>query len=235
LSLPAELAAVAAGDLRVLFSSTGQGSMGLTQARDPEAVLENRRRLLAAAGRAPASLTAIGAVHGTDVGRVDSPSALVRGVDGLVTTSLDVTLFATFADCYPLVLFDPSRRALALGHAGWRGTQGGIAKRLMEKLNEEFGSLPSDTRAIIGPGICGGCYEVGPEFQGRFAPEVLRRGGDDRLLLDLREANRLQLLAAGIPQAAITHIDTCTFESDQLFSHRRRADGSRFAAIAFIS
>ncbi len=209
--------------------------MGLTNAPDPDRVHENRRRLAARLGRPVESLSALGAVHGAEVARLARPAALVAGVDGLVTDRQDVTLFATFADCYPLVLFDPARHALALGHAGWRGTQAGIAGRLVDALGREFGVEPGGLSAVIGPGICGRCYEVGPEFAGKFEAAVLREGRGDRLLLDLVEANRRQLIAAGIPERMITVVGTCTFESEEYFSHRRQPDGSRFATLAFHS
>ena len=210
------------------------GSMALTNSSDPERVLENRRRFAAAAGVPSESITVVGAVHGAEVARIDAPAALVAGVDGLVTDSPDVSLFATFADCYPLVIFDPDLHALALGHAGWRGTKGGMAGQLVAALAREYGSDPAGMLAVVGPGICGECYEVGPEFAERFGASLLMAGRGDRLLLDLREANRLQLVAAGIPSDRITVVDTCTLESEEFFSHRRKPDGSRFATLAFF-
>lgn len=217
----------------VAFSTVAMGSMGLTHAPDRDHVLENRRRFSESAGRSPASLTTPGAVHGSDIARVDEPTPLVPGVDGLITASPDVSLLATFADCYPLVVFDPANDALGLGHAGWRGTAAGIARGLVSALRREFGSRPADLRAMVGPGICGDCYEVGPEFADRFEQRFLRPGRGDRLLLDLREANHQQLIGAGVPEAQITISGVCTFESEQFFSHRRAPDGSRFATLAF--
>lgn len=219
--------------LVVAFSTVGMGSMGLTHAPDRERVLENRRRFAASAGRSPESLTTPGAVHGIDIARVDAPAPLVPGVDGLITASPELSLLATFADCYPLVLFDPVRRALGLGHAGWRGTAAGIGSALVTALGREFGTRPGDLRAVIGPGICGDCYEVGPEFAERFEAAFLTPGRGDRLLLDLREANRRQLVAAGVPEVQISLSGICTFESDEFFSHRRAPDGARFATLAF--
>ena len=219
--------------LAVEHSTVAMGSMGLTHAPDPLRVLENRRRFAAEAGVPVESLSVVGAVHGIEVARIDEPAPLVQGVDGLLTDSPEVSLLATFADCYPLVLFDAAHHAVALGHAGWRGTQSGIAKRLVAALGREYGSDPAETLAIIGPGICGNCYEVGPEFAGRFPAAVLKAGRAGRLLLDLREANRLQLREAGIAEDRISVVDTCTFESSELFSHRRQPDGSRFATLAF--
>ncbi|HVC99712.1 MAG TPA: polyphenol oxidase family protein [Candidatus Dormibacteraeota bacterium] len=216
------------------FSTVPMGSMGLTHAPDPELVTENRRRFARSLGTKPEAITALGAVHGADVARVDRPVALLKETDAAVTDRPGVALFATFADCYPLIAYDPEHRAVGLAHAGWRGTGAGIAGRLVAMLRREYGSAAKDLRVGIGPGICGRCYEVGPEFVGRFPPEVLKPGRDDRLLLDLSEANRLQFLEAGVRAERIRALDFCTLESDRLFSHRRRPDGTRFAALVTL-
>lgn len=216
------------------FSTVPMGSMGLTHAADPELVAENRRRFARSLNVKPESLTVIGAVHGAEVARVDRPVALVAEVDAIVTDRPGVAVFAAFADCYPLIVYDPHNRALGLAHAGWRGTEAEIATKVVQMLKREYGSVASELRVGIGPGICGDCYEVGPEFAARFPPEVLKKGAGDRLLLDLVEANRRQFLAAGVLPRRIRALDFCTFESDRLFSHRRQPDGSRFAALATL-
>src|SRR6266566_347266 len=106
-------------------------------------------------------LTAAAAVHGAEVARVDEPAVVVPGRDALVTDRPGLPLLATFADCYPVLLFDPGRRALALAHAGWRGTAVGVARAAVEALRREYGCRPADLVAGVGPGICGRCYEVG--------------------------------------------------------------------------
>ena len=216
------------------FSTLPMGSMGLTHAADPDRVAESRRKFARSLRVQPESLTVVGAVHGSEIARVDRPVPLVKEVDGLVTDRPGVALFATFADCFPLIAYDPHNRALGLAHAGWRGTEEEIAKKLVAMLKREYGSVASELRVGIGPGICGDCYEVGPEFAERFPPEVLKPGTGDRLLLDLVEANRRQFLAAGVLFRRIRALEFCTFESDRLFSHRRQPDGSRFAALAVL-
>ncbi|HYM67135.1 MAG TPA: polyphenol oxidase family protein, partial [Patescibacteria group bacterium] len=150
------------------FSTLAFGSVGLTHAPDPVPVLESRREFAQALGIAPEQLTVAGAVHGADIARVDAPVARVDGVDGLITNQRGVGLFATFADCYPIALWDPVRGAAGLVHAGWRGTAAGVAKAAVRSMVDAFGSDPADIRAGIGPGICGACYEVGEEVAARF-------------------------------------------------------------------
>jgi len=216
------------------FSTCGMGSMGLSHAPDPAPVLESRRRFAAELGLDPASITAIEAVHGANVARVDSARKLVPEVDGLVTDRPGIALFATYADCYPLIAYDPVHHAVGLAHAGWRGTASGIAERLLLALKDNFDSDPESLLVGIGPGICGACYEVGPEFADRFPEAVIKWAEGDRLNLDLAEANRLQFLAAGVDARHIEIDGSCTLESEDLFSHRRQPDGTRFAALVAL-
>jgi polyphenol oxidase len=216
------------------FSTVPMGSMGLTHAANPEKVTESRRKFARSLGIKPEALTVLGAVHGAEVARVDRPVPLLKETDAAVTDRPGVALFATFADCFPLIAYDPEQRAVGLAHAGWRGTEAGIAGRLVQMLRREYGCAAKDLRIGIGPGICGDCYEVGPEFAGRFPAEVLKPGTGDRLLLDLAEANRLQFQEAGVMAKRIRALEFCTFESDRLFSHRRQPDGTRFAALVTL-
>ena len=213
------------------FSTVGLGSVGLIHAPDPAPVLASRRAFARFLGIA-SELTTAGAAHGSKVARVDAPLEVVQGVDGLVTDRRDVALFATFADCYPVVLWDPQKRVAALVHAGWRGTQAGVAAAAVRFMQNEYGSVPGDVRAGIGPGICGQCYEVGDEVASQFEAGFVGQGEGDRFLLDLAAANRAQLEQAGVAEVHVMGL--CTKETDYLPSHRRNPDGTRFGAIVAI-
>jgi YfiH family protein len=194
------------------FSTTSLGSMGLTHAPDPEAVMASRRHFARTLGIDAEPLTVAGAVHGNGVARVDEHVDVVKGVDALVTDRRGVALFATFADCYPIVLWDAEHRCAALVHAGWRGTKARVVPGALEKLHDEYGTNPAHVKAGIGPGICGRCYEVGEEVASQFDARFVRRGG-------------------------VTEVDViglCTKETDYLPSHRRSPDGTRFGAIVAL-
>jgi hypothetical protein len=214
------------------FSTLVIGNVGLSHAPDPEPVLASRRDFARSLGIDAEPLTVLGAVHGAAVARVDEPQGVVQGVDALITDQRGVSLFATFADCYPIVLWDPERRCAALVHAGWRGTVAGVAPAAVKAMAKEYGSKPSDIRAGIGPGICGRCYEVGEEVASRFDPRFVSQGSGDRFLLDLASANRAQLEEAGVPHVHV--LDLCTKETSFLPSHRRSPDGTRFGAIVAL-
>ena len=207
------------------FSTVALGSMTQPAARRAFA---ERLRLR------PDRLTRARAVHGRQIARVDEPAESVAGVDGLVTDRPDLPLLLTCADCYAIVVFDPRRRALAVAHAGWRGTAAGIAGGAVTALRQEYGCHAGDLVAGLGPGICGDCYEVGTEVAERFDVAHLRPSRPGHHLLDLAAANRAQLETAGVPAANIHAHGACTRESSVLPSHRRSQDGNRFACLAAI-
>jgi polyphenol oxidase len=210
------------------FSTSDEGSVGL-KVPDPTVPLAARKRFAESLRVEFDELTVIGSVHGADVARVDGPMRKVDDVDALVTDKRGVALFATFADCYPILLVDPRRNCIALAHAGWRGTAVGVTTAVVEALVREYGSQPGELIAAIGPGICGKCYEVGGEVAERFASEFVSGSGGGKFLLDLTAANRAQLMAAGV--TTIHAMGMCTKESDRLPSHRRQPDGTRFGAL----
>lgn len=214
------------------FSTTGFGSVGLTHAPDPAPVLASRRAFARALGVDGDSLTVAGAVHGATVARVDEAWEVIQGVDGLVTDRAGIGLFATFADCYPIVLWDGRRKVAALAHAGWRGTLAGVAAAAVGVMRDQYGCAPGDVVAGIGPGICGSCYEVGEDVASKFEAEVVRPGVGDRFLLDLAAANRLRLERAGVKEVHV--LGLCTKETSFLPSHRREPDGTRFGGIVAV-
>ena len=214
------------------FSTLEVGSVGLTHSPDPAAARESRRRFATELGLDPTTITAVGAVHGSDVARVDAPRDVVKDVDGLITNQAGIALFAAYADCYPILLWDPEHRAVGLVHAGWRGTEADVAAEAVRAMAREFGSDPSKMKAAIGPGICGRCYEVSEEVATLFDQRFVRDSAGGRYLLDLAAANRAQLEEQGVGE--VFALDLCTKETGFLPSHRRSPDGTRFGAIVAI-
>jgi polyphenol oxidase len=177
-------------------------------------------------------------------------SALLKG-DGLMTDEPGLLLGIQTADCIPVLLADRKQRAVAAFHAGWRGTLARIVENGVGRMRLEFGSRPKDLIASIGPGIGQCCYAVGEEVQHEFesqftyASELFREVYDSDQIrnkypmlfltarapghsaigpgmhLDLAEANRRQLLAAGLKESAIFMTGQCTgCHTDRFFSHR---------------
>ena len=214
------------------FSTLEIGSVGLTHAPDPAPVHAARATFARLLDLDPATLTTVGAVHGAGVARIDPPRDVVKDVDALITDSPGIALFATYADCYPIVLWDPTHRAAALAHAGWRGTEAGVATAALKAMEREFATDPEDVQAAIGPGICGRCYEVGDEVARRFDERFVVAKDNGKFLLDLAAANRGQLENEGVTNVSVCGL--CTRETDFLPSHRRAPDGTRFGAIVAI-
>jgi YfiH family protein len=159
--------------------------------------------------------------------------------DALVTNEIGKRIGVRTADCAPLLVADPETRAVAAIHAGWRGTVSAIAQKAVARLAQEFGANPANLHVAIGPAIRGCCYEVGPEVVRQLAPlfpEWANR--ERRRRVDLVEANRRILVAAGIPDRQIHDCGHCTYcEHDRFFSYRRDPDdpGRMVASIARIA
>ena len=170
------------------------------------------------------------------------------------------------ADCLPVVLVDPKHRAVGVFHAGWRGTLARIVEKGIGEMRKHFGTTPSDLKAAIGPGIRGCCYQVGQELKDKFesqfgyAAELFRETKErdeiherypllfltarapghselpKQIFLDLAEANRRQLLAAGVPARNIANLGLCTAcHVDRFFSHRaEKGKTGRMMAVVGI-
>ena len=143
--------------------------------------------------------------------------------DALITAQPGLLLTIRTADCIPVLIADPVRRVVAAIHAGWRGSAAGIAGKTVKKMVESFSSDPADLIAAIGPGIGLCCFEVGPEVASQFGAS----GGH----VDLAEANRRDLAAAGVLRIAVGA--PCTHCQPGLFhSYRRdKAQGRMVSGI----
>ncbi|MGB9578221.1 MAG: peptidoglycan editing factor PgeF, partial [Halothiobacillaceae bacterium] len=178
-------------------------------------------------------------MHGSVVRVVTTQAGEARlaPADGLVTVQPGVMLSMRFADCVPILLHDPRRRAVGLVHAGWRGTLQNVAAAAVRAMAENLGCTAHDITALIGPSIGPCCYEVGAEVVQVFtaalpetASSLLRRDGR-RVYLDLWQANHQQLLAAGVGQ--VYNMKLCTAcHRDLFFSHR--GDGGRTGRFGVV-
>ena len=144
---------------------------------DPRAVEENHRRLCAALGIARESLVSPRQVHSAEVRRVGAGDNghFIPDCDALISDEPGVPLLLRFADCVPILLYDPRRKAIGLAHAGWRGTVAGMAQAAVQAMVEALGSAPDDLVAALGPAIGPCCYEVGPDVttavEAAFGPD----------------------------------------------------------------
>ncbi len=202
---------------------------------DREAVTENYRLFCHAAGFDYASLTASSQDHHTFV-RVCTSAEKgigiyrekdILSVDGLVTIEPGLTLCTYYADCTPLFFVDPVTHAIGLAHAGWRGTVGRIAAKVIDTMRESFGTEPADLICAVGPNISVCCYEIdapcAKEFKalGLDSDRFLFPKGGGKYMADMLECNRQILLSGGVKPDNIVLSDICTMHhSDLLWSHR---------------
>lgn len=142
------------------------------------------------------------------VGILTAPPAPIAGCDGLATKVARVALVIRTADCLPIVLWDPVKRAAGLLHAGWRGLWKHLPLRMLGFLHQCYQSRPEDLWVGIGPAIRPCCYEVGQEFAERFGRFARVQHG--RLVCDLIGAATAQLRAGGVRSSRILDAGQCT-------------------------
>jgi hypothetical protein len=201
----------------------------------PERVRENWQRLEAAAGLPARGWALLSQVHGARVERVERGDLAChhrRGhpeADAMVAAHRPgIVLGVLTADCLPVILAVPGARAVAIAHAGWRGTLEGVAVAAIRELCAAARAEPRDVVVALGPSIGRCCYQVGNEVRAAFRERwgeayvrrILRRS--DPWRLDLQAANLLQLREAGVPSGAIAAVPLCTScRADLFFSYRR--------------
>jgi YfiH family protein len=203
---------------------------------DAENIYENRRRFLKLLA-GDWLLAGCWQVHGVDIRVVHSeddartkPGVLGddQYCDALASNTPHVLLAVKTADCVPILIGDSSSRAFAAVHAGWRGTSASIVKQAVNKLQTEFGARVQEMRAAIGPAANGCCYEVGAEvisvFKERFSEssKLFTPTSEAHARIDLHQANRDQLLAAGLSPDRIHLAPLCTMDRNDLFFSYRQ-------------
>jgi len=186
------------------------------------------RQLAADAGVTLDEVVRLRQVHGTRVVAATAPATVPSEADAVMTRDRRFLLTVQVADCVPVLMGDFATGAVAAVHAGWRGTAAGIGGRTVAELTRAFGSAPAHLVAAIGPSIGPCCYEVGRElrdvFLGAGWPEasISRWFRKDEPRLDLWEANRDQLIAAGVPAESISVSALCTACHPAWFHSYRR-------------
>ena len=243
-------------------------NLGFTKEDRRETVERNRaiflQNLGATRNKPPMPLVTLRQIHSDLIHVVaDAPDSPPAG-DGIITNTPGLVVVVQTADCLPVILIDPKRKAVGVFHAGWRGTLRRMVEKGVGEMRRNFGSDPRNLQAAIGPGIQKCCFEVGPEvriqFEAQFAyaDQLFREikeldpvrekypmlfltarapGHSElpiQLFLDLAEANRRQLLDAGVTAKNIHVSPLCTAcRTELLFSYRKEkgVTGRMLAAV----
>lgn len=164
-------------------------------------------------------------VHGAGIAAVDTAQPAVNpipGCDALTTDLPGVVLAVRAADCLPILVWDPIRRAVGLAHAGWRGLAAHLPSRLIMLMRWRYQSDPGDVWVAIGPSIRACCYEVGEGFPPQFGSFL--REQDGKRMCDLTGCAARQIVEAGVPAGHLLDAGVCT-ACDGTRWHSVRRDG----------
>jgi len=208
--------------------STGVGD-------DPAAVAANRRRLARAIGLTHDAVHWMRQVHGTGVTVVDRLGTDEHpSVDAMVTDRPGLALAVLAADCVPVLLANPGSGVLGVAHAGRVGAAAGVLAAVLAAMRT-LGARPEGTEALLGPAVCGGCYEVPAPMRDEVDATLpgsgcLTRAGTPGL--DLRTGLRAQFAALGV--RLVDADPRCTMEDPTLYSHRRDGRTGRLAAVVWL-
>lgn len=223
--------------------SYGSFNLGIYAGDQVENVLENRRRLCRALAVEPHRLLLPYQTHGAEIACIDDtfeqlpPSGkteYLKGKDAIMTNLPEYCIGVTTADCVPILLYDPICKAAAAIHAGWRGTVARIVRKCVAQMQQEYGSNPGNLLAAIGPAIGPEQFEIGDEVAETFRTSgfpleqiAQKRPGSGKYHINLWQANRLELLAAGVGSEQIELAGICTrTHHDRFFSARKLGTAS---------
>lgn len=254
LSLLTDEALIAACGVRVAFSSRHGGvsageyaslNLGAHVGDEPDAVHENRRRLVRALGGGDIPIVVPNQVHKTDllVVRDNAPETIrelrdqaAGGADGVVVAASQVAALLCFADCVPVIIVSPTGN-FAVAHAGWRGALARISSKAACALEEldNGAARASDYNAYIGPCIRAECFECGADVHDAFAAEFGRARTPDFSHVDLPAVVAGDLADAGLSSERICDAGVCTVcHADDWFSYRASGGAcGRHGAVAF--
>jgi YfiH family protein len=216
-------------------------NLGATVGDDAAAVQTNFEQICRAVEVKPDQVVSCYQVHSADILTVNQTNRqpVMGQADGLITAEPNLYLLLRFADCTPLLFYDPVRGAVGLTHAGWRGTMQNIAGATVAAMVTRLGCQAHNIIAVLGPAIGSCCYEVGPEVMTAAAESfadaaslfISRNGKIGQAHFDMWEANRRQLAASGVRQIIRSGICTAC-RTQEFFSHRaEKGRTGRFGVI----
>lgn len=202
---------------------------------DPAAVAANRLRLATELGLPPDHVIWMEQVHSRTVAVVDRPSTEpVEATDAVISTRPGLAVAVLMADCVPILLSDPDAGVVAAVHAGRVGARVGVLPAALAAMREA-GARPERIEVLLGPSVCGECYEVPAAMQADVAehlPGSASRTRQGTPGIDLRAGLWRQLAEAGVGKVGVD--PRCTVEDRTLFSHRRDGTTGRLAAVTWL-
>ena len=225
-------------------------NLGLHTGDIDQRVIENRQLFCKAVGVEGKDAVTAEQVHGDKILVVTTDhigkgatvyKEAIKGMDALITNIPDIPLLLFFADCVPVLIVDPVKKAIGVVHAGWKGTVNQIAQKTIVAMETEFGTLPQDCLIGIAPSVGPCCYEVDhvviDKVKDQFKDwEELIRPVGDKWHFDLWQANRIQLEEIGVDPSHIVVSHVCTVCNNEFFFSYRGENGctGRIGAVIVL-
>jgi YfiH family protein len=211
---------------------------------NPTDVIENRKKAYGTFGRTTASLVHAHLIHDNHVARVtrDNQGEVIPQIDALITNDAGCGLTMNFADCAPILIYDPVKHAMGLGHAGWAGTVRDVPGSMVTAMQAAFDSDPADLLGAVGPCISVKVYEVGQNvidavsnaFPDHKDELLIPQPNGIRPHFDLPKANLINFQRAGVQQVELSNICTGS-RTDLFFSHRaEKGKTGRFGVVMIL-
>lgn len=209
-------------------------NLGLSVNDNEENVAQNRKLFFEKSGIPSSRICTQHQVHGSELHVATQPGHH-SGFDAQITDRRNLFLVVSIADCTPILIHDTKNHAVAAIHAGWRGTAAQIVTHTLSKMNKEYGTEGKDCRAFIGACISFTRFEVGNEVAAQFEGQLKYFDTEkQKWRVDLKEANRQQLLAFGLKENHIEVSTYCTVEHNHLFFSHRKENGTTGRMMAVI-
>ena len=207
-------------------------NMSFSLGDEVERVESNRRLFFETLGLQIENVAYQNQVH-SDIIKSTGYGGSVGDSDAIITPRRGIGLAISVADCTTLYIYDKVEKVIAGVHSGWRGTEKGIVKKTLERLQFEFDSLPQNLFVFIAPSISQKNYEVRKEVAEKFNAEYLISNGN-KYLLDVALINYDMLVKFGIPKEQIEKSNLCSFDEEYIHSYRRdkTLSGRAFGVIA---
>jgi polyphenol oxidase len=207
-----------------------------------ENVIENRNRIANALQIEQTSFYDLWQVHSNHVVIATHPRPQTEEhikADAIVSNKIGVALLMLFADCVPIIFYDPERKVIASCHAGWKGTLNGVAAETIKAMKSKFKCVPENIIGVIGPAICRDHYQIGDDVASRvktifsFEEDVLNFH-DEKIFMDLPHSNKMILERCGLKTIEMTEI--CTYlNKEDWYSHRgENGKTGRFASVIVL-
>jgi hypothetical protein len=213
-------------------------NLGFSSGDDLDIIKQNRKLFFDALEISEENIAWSKLVHGNKVLVADQPMK-AEGCDAVITNKPNVFATVSIADCTPVLIYDPKRKACAAIHAGWRGTVAKIVTETLKAMQINYGTKGEDCLAFVGACIGEKNFEVGEEVAVQFDDDVKRFDTrKKKYFVDLKKENKKQLLQFGLKENNIEVSEYCTIaDNDKFFSYRKEKGitGRMLAVIGFRS